>query len=90
VRNEGWRLADPKSGKEAFARLRRAVETTDPEVEALVELIGPALFDLLPEAQVLMLERTIVQFAQAAEELGADASPDDIRRRAHELAARPT
>lgn len=73
----------------AMARLRRAVESTDDEVETFVELMGVALMENLPEAEALRFERLLTLMAQAAEELGYEATAEQIRDRARELAKRP-
>jgi len=75
--------------KDAMARLRRAVESTDPEVETFVESLGVAIMETMSEADALRFERLLTLMAQAAEELGYDATPEMIRDRARELARRP-
>jgi len=74
---------------DAFSRLRRAIESTDPEVEVFVESLALAYMAALPPGEALRWERLITRVAQAAEELGYDASPEAILERARELAKRP-
>ena len=81
-------LADYDSGKQAMARLQRAIDSTDSEVESFVERAGAAFMKSLPEGEALRFERIITLMAQAAEELGYDAEPGEIRNRARELATR--
>jgi hypothetical protein len=76
-------------GKEAMARLRRALGGTDAEVEAFVEVLGLSFMASLPEGEALRFERQVTFTAQAAEDLGDDATPEQIRDRARELAKRP-
>ncbi|THD64168.1 hypothetical protein [Phenylobacterium sp.] len=83
-------MTDPQPASTAFARLRRAVESTDPEVESFVERFGLAYMATLTPGEALRWERMITQLAQAAEELGYDATAEEIDRRAQELEKRPT
>jgi hypothetical protein len=73
-----------------MARLRRTLETTDPEVEAFVERLGSAFMDQLSEPEAARFEHMMATLAQAAKELGYDATTEQIMARANELRDRPT
>ncbi len=76
-------------GKEAIERLARALESPFAERPLFAETLAIALSAIKSEAEILLLERRLYQLAAAAEELGPDASIDDISSRAQEIAARP-
>jgi hypothetical protein len=76
-------------GKEAIERLARALESPLAERPLFAETLAIALSAIKPEAEALMIERRLYQLAAAAEELGPDASIEDIGSRAREIAARP-
>jgi hypothetical protein len=76
----------------AVARLRRELqlegqESKDAEV---IELMIAAFLARLPTGTALMLERRILCLADAAEELGPDATPRQIVERGIELENRPS
>lgn len=76
---------------EAIARLRRALEDSgdDVEVSELAYFLMQGVIDFLPEGKALVYERILGCYAAAVEELGPDASPNEIRDRAHLIAKRP-
>ncbi len=71
--------------------MRRALEGSgdDVEVSELAYFLMQGVLDFLPEDKALVYERILGCYAAAVEELGPDASPHEIRDRAHLIAKRP-
>ena len=78
-----------KIGEDVVARLKRATAGDDPEMDDFAELFGRAMFASMPEPRALMFERHMTFVAQAAEELGPDATAAEIVRLAMNLSSRP-
>jgi hypothetical protein len=78
-----------KIGEDVVARLKRATSSDDPEMDDFAELFGRTIFASMPEPRALMFERHMTYVAQAAEELGPDATAAEIVRHAKRLSARP-
>ncbi len=76
---------------EAIARLRRALADCgdDVEVSELAYFLMQGVINFLPEGKALVYERILGCYAAAVEEPGPDASPHEIRDRAHLIAKRP-
>ena len=76
---------------EVVARLRRALTDSDddPEISELAYFLMRGVLDFLPEDKALVYERILGCYAAAVEELGPDASPHELRNRAHLIAKRP-
>jgi hypothetical protein len=78
-----------KIGEDVVTRLKRTAAGDDPEMDDFAELFGRTIFASMPEPRALMLERHITFVAQAAEELGPDATAAEIARLATRLSAPP-
>ncbi len=71
--------------------MRRALADCggDVEVSELAYFLMQGVINFLPEGKALVYERILGCYAAAVEELGPDASPHEIRDRAHLIAKRP-
>lgn len=78
-----------KKPNPVLARLRRSLESTDAQVEAFAERLGSSFMAQLSDSEAARFEHILTNLAQAAEELGYDATTEQIMARSRELRDRP-
>ena len=76
---------------EVVTRLRRALaeSTDDPDISEIALRLMQSVFDALPDDKALIFERILGCYVIAAEQLGPDASAQEVVDRARLVAKRP-